>query len=186
VDKHGVPGAIVECGVLDGGTAALMAYGSAKSGRPIHLFDSWEGLPDITAQDGDSGAWVGECVGSSRRVLNVMSALKIRSERVHLHKGWFSETLTPSNVHSVGLLHIDADFYESVRLCIEHFYPRLSPGGYIQFDDYGIFAGCTQAIDDFLLTHPELRLQSVGNYAKAYFVQKPSPTQATHRNGRNQ
>ena len=44
IDARGVPGAIVECGVLDGGTAALMAYGSAKSSRKVHLFDSMAGV----------------------------------------------------------------------------------------------------------------------------------------------
>jgi O-methyltransferase len=44
IDARNVPGVIVECGVLDGGTAALMAFGSSKSERKIHLFDSWRGL----------------------------------------------------------------------------------------------------------------------------------------------
>src|SRR5688572_4855842 len=35
IDADGTPGAIVECGVLDGGTAALMAYGTRKSARSI-------------------------------------------------------------------------------------------------------------------------------------------------------
>jgi hypothetical protein len=50
VVEDGVPGAIVECGVLDGGTAALMAWGSrnARPPREVHLFDAWEGLPETT------------------------------------------------------------------------------------------------------------------------------------------
>jgi hypothetical protein len=42
-----IPGAVVECGVLDGGTAALVAWAShsADPARPVHLFDAWEGLP---------------------------------------------------------------------------------------------------------------------------------------------
>src|SRR5258708_36861389 len=44
VENNKIDGAVVECGVLDGGTAAIMAYGT--SNRAVHLFDSWEGLPN--------------------------------------------------------------------------------------------------------------------------------------------
>jgi O-methyltransferase len=43
VEELKIQGSIVECGVLDGGMAALMAYGTSGSKRPVHLFDSWEG-----------------------------------------------------------------------------------------------------------------------------------------------
>ena len=65
VEQRVLPGAIVECGVLDGGTAALMAFATAKSGRAIHLFDSWSGLPATSKEDGAAELeWVDECVGS--------------------------------------------------------------------------------------------------------------------------
>src|SRR6267142_1624601 len=46
--KNGVPGCFVECGVWRGGSAALMALAVCKSGesRDLHLFDSFEGLPE--------------------------------------------------------------------------------------------------------------------------------------------
>ena len=74
IEANNLPGAIVECGVLDGGTAALMASETAKSGREVHLFDSWQGLPKTTEKDGeDAKVWEGECVGSPSRVKKVMS-----------------------------------------------------------------------------------------------------------------
>jgi O-methyltransferase len=48
IEANKVPGAVVECGVLDGGTAALMALGTEKSGREAHLLDSWESLPETS------------------------------------------------------------------------------------------------------------------------------------------
>ena len=54
--------------------------------------------------------------------------------------------------------HIDADFYESVRYSLEYWWPRISPGGYVKFDDYGAFIGCNRAVDEFLATRPELKL----------------------------
>src|SRR5262249_46375026 len=69
IDRENTPGAVVECGVLDGGTAALMALGTTASGRDIHLFDAWQGLPQTTSLDGvASDKWVGQAVGSPHRV----------------------------------------------------------------------------------------------------------------------
>jgi O-methyltransferase len=176
IDSNSVPGCIVECGVLDGGTAALMARATADAKRPVHLFDSWAGLPQATDEDGDSGGWSGNAVGSPRRVLNIMRKLGVARERVHLHQGWFSDTFSTADIDQIALLHVDADFYESVRLCLDHWYPRLSPGGYIQFDDYDDFVGCRRAVDAFLAQTPGLRLRSDGpdgSPIKARFLQKP-------------
>jgi Macrocin-O-methyltransferase (TylF) len=49
----------------------------------------------------------------------------------------------------------------------------ISPGGFIQFDDYGAFSGCRKAVDEFLVRHRELRLQTAGDDVKAYTVRKP-------------
>ena len=56
VEVNQVEGAIVECGVLDGGCSALMAFATAASGRPVHMFDSWKGLPATTASDGEQAS----------------------------------------------------------------------------------------------------------------------------------
>src|SRR4051812_10785113 len=55
IETNNVAGALVECGVLDGGMSALMAYATAPSRRPVHMFDSWHGLPDATDEDKSSG-----------------------------------------------------------------------------------------------------------------------------------
>src|SRR6185437_15500794 len=92
IEANRVPGAVVECGVLDGGTAALIAYGTAASRRAVHLFDSWEGLPTNTEKDGDASMWAGQVVGSARRVVKVFKSLNIDSRRVTFHRGWFNLT----------------------------------------------------------------------------------------------
>ncbi len=93
IERERVPGSIVECGVLDGGGSALMAYTTRGSGRPIHMFDSWQGLPATTAADGtEASKWVGEDVGSQTRVFKIMRTLDIEPSRLHAHKGWFHET----------------------------------------------------------------------------------------------
>ncbi len=176
IEHEQIPGAIVECGVLDGGAAALMACVTASSGRAVHLFDAWEGLPQATPQDGEHAAsWTGEVVGSPARVAAVMRKLSIEPWRIMIHRGWFNETFPITNIPQIALLHIDADFYEPTKLCLDRWYPHISPGGFVQIDDYDSFAGCRMAVDEFLAGHPELTLQNFGEVplARACYFRKP-------------
>lgn len=50
----------------------------------------------------------------------------------------------------VALAHIDCDWYESVKLCLERIGPHLSPGGRMIIDDYDHYSGCRKAVDEFL------------------------------------
>jgi O-methyltransferase len=112
-------------------------------------------------------------VGSPARVVAAMRTLKIDANRINFHRGWFDQTFPKVSLPQVALAHIDCDFYEPTRLCLDKWYPVLSPGGFIQFDDYDAFLGCHTAVDEFLGTHPELRMVTVGENAKAYFIRKP-------------
>ena len=174
IERKNLKGAIVECGVLDGGTAALMAYATAQSGRTIHLFDSWSGLPTTTEKDGEaSKVWANDVVGSPKRVTAVMRRLQIAADRIVFHRGWFHESFPNVEIDRIALLHIDADFYESVKLSLETWVPRVVPGGYIQIDDYSAFIGCRKAVDEYLAAHPKLKLKTFGQHTQAYYIQIP-------------
>ena len=176
VEREGIPGSIAECGVLDGGGSAIMAYATRQSGRPIHMFDSWEGLPVATAEDGAAAMkWAGEDVGSPSRVNEVMQALHIDSSRLHVHRGWFHETFPHAvqTIDSLAMLHVDCDFYEPVLLTLETWYPKLSPGGFVQIDDYDSFSGCRKGTDKFLAAHPEVTIETWGSGGHAIYFRKP-------------
>lgn len=49
----------------------------------------------------------------------------------------------------IALLHIDGDWYASVKVCLEELYDAVVPGGFILFDDYGYWPGCKRAVDEF-------------------------------------
>lgn len=176
IDAEGIPGCLMECGVLDGGTAALTAWATlnSKPERAVHLFDSWQGLPKPTTADGRAAAkWGGDAVGSPRRVRAVMRKLGVDPQRLHLHKGWFQDTFDRVDPGSIALLHIDADFYESVRLCLERWYGFVSPGGFIQIDDYDAFSGCRRATDEFVSQIVNLGLTPIGSGGGVWFIRKP-------------
>lgn len=46
-----VPGDLVECGVMNGGSAAILAYYAKQGNRKTWLFDSFQGLPSVTKED---------------------------------------------------------------------------------------------------------------------------------------
>ena len=51
IESRGVPGTIVECGVAKAGSSiSIAAY--KNPGRCLHLFDTFEGIPEPSAKDG--------------------------------------------------------------------------------------------------------------------------------------
>jgi O-methyltransferase len=163
INRERLPGAMVECGVAQGGCAALMATTDARQGgkRRIILCDSYEGLPDPTAEDyedGKTGTHAsdlvrGSCLGTEGEVAALLfGRFKVDHTRVRLVKGWFQNTLPALSreVGAVALLRIDADWYESVKCCLQTLYDRVVPGGVVIIDDYGSCHGAKRAVDEFL------------------------------------
>ena len=170
--RRRIVGDVVECGVLDGGSAAIMAAFTQKCGKRVHLFDAWEGLPASTLEDGVlARRWVGDIVGSPRRVIEVMRLLGVDESRLVTHKGWFKDTFPVAGIPSVALLHIDCDFYEATRDCLERWFPVMSQGGIVQVDDYEDFVGSRTAVDKFLAAHPFIKLLHRGTSGKAYYFE---------------
>ena len=171
IEHDRIPGARVECGVFKGGGAAIIAASAAPT-RDVFLFDSFEGLPPPRALDGRvaleqySRGW---CAGTEDEVRAVFSALGLLGPRVHIVKGWFANTFPVTEVGPVAFLHVDADWYDSVRACLERFWDDVSPGGAVVFDDYGRWEGCTRAVDEFLAARrigPLERTGRAGHYLR--------------------
>ena len=70
-------------------------------------------------------------------------------DRVQILKGWFSDTLPKAPIEEIALLRLDGDLYDSTMDALNVLYDKVSIGGYIYVDDYGSFAGCKLAIDEF-------------------------------------
>lgn len=152
IDAQRVEGDIVECGVWNGGTAALMVLANRRDDRHVWLFDSFAGFPKPGEKDvpGTIGIQEGEWKGSLPRVKRLFAQIGLPEARTHIVPGWFKDTLPVSSIRQIALLHLDADLYDSVKLSLECFYDRLSPGGYVVLDDYGFWPGCRTAVDEFL------------------------------------
>lgn len=173
IHAEAIPGDIAECGVWSGGSLALAAlwdlqYSDSK--RIYHAFDSFEGLPPPTEEDGEvfenfnansrrknriitrKLQKTGVCIGDNAdTVRTFFHRLGIPTERSHFHVGWFQDTV-PVAAREIGplaILRIDGDWYDSTKVCLDYLYDLVSPGGYVIVDDYGCFSGCKQAVDEF-------------------------------------
>lgn len=68
----------------------------------------------------------------------------------HVHSARPSQAVVPTaEVRQIALLHLDIDRYESARVCLDHLYDKVTPGGIIQVDDYGHWAGARNALHEF-------------------------------------
>ena len=154
VTTHRIPGDIVECGTARGGSAALMGLvlKAAGAARTLWVFDTFEGIPAPTVADPDheiAALYTGDCRGGLEEVQDLFRRVGIL-DRARLVKGMFQDTLPRCDVGAIAVLHVDGDWYESVKACLDHLYDRVSPGGIIQIDDYGHWEGARKAVDEFM------------------------------------
>jgi predicted O-methyltransferase YrrM len=154
VTERKIAGAIVECGTARGGSAALLGLAMKRFNerRPLWVFDTFEGMPPPTAADPDfeiAAPYTGSCRGDLADVTRLFERLEILGD-ARLVKGRFEDTLPRNDTGAIAVLHVDGDWYESVKVCLEHLYDRVSPGGIIQIDDYGHWQGARKAVDEFL------------------------------------
>jgi O-methyltransferase len=150
--EHEIVGDVVECGTCNGGSGAILAgvVTRAKPAREIWLLDSFQGLPPASSADGkEAGKWTGYNKGTAALTLEVLQKVGADLSHVRIVPGWFSETLPSLSVDRIALLHIDADWYQSVTEVLEALFHRVSRGGFVIFDDYGYWEGCSAAWRDF-------------------------------------
>src|SRR4029453_17555059 len=70
-------------------------------------------------------------------------------EQVMFLEGWFRDTLAGAPIDRLAILRLDGDLYESTIEALEALYDKVSVGGFVIVDDYGIFPNCRKAIADF-------------------------------------
>ncbi len=154
VVERGIPGDVVECGTARGGSAALMGLTLERlaASRTLWVYDTFEGIPPPTADDPDepiARLYTGSFRGDQAEVSALFERLGILP-RSRLVKGLFQDTVPVSPVGAIAVLHLDGDWYESVKVCLDHLYDRVSPGGVVQIDDYGHWEGARRAVDEFM------------------------------------
>lgn len=144
--KHAPEGEIAECGVFRGMTAFELYK---ATGRPIHLFDSFEGLSEKTAED---------CaVGGKGTISCSLEAVKesLVGGNFRYYKGWIPDEFHKVKDLQFSFVHIDVDIYQPTCDSLDFFYPRMMKGGVIVIDDYGFrdWPGAKKAVEEMAEKH---------------------------------
>jgi hypothetical protein len=178
-----VKGDVVECGIGYGNSffeLCCLAYLENK-GRKIYGFDSFEGFPEPSEEDKSprnprKGEWNVSTVETIEMLLTEKGKIEpsfIKSN-VRLIKGFFEDSLQKYDGKSIAFLHLDVDLYNSYKVTLEYFWPKVVRGGVVLFDEYkneiDRFPGGCKAIDEFfgdLITQIEYN-----ELANRYFIVK--------------
>lgn len=137
-----LPGDIIECGSFKGGSAVNLSRLAQLTGRRLHLFDSFEGLPipkqmdrehlvlsELQFHTYEAGAYAGS-VSEVRENVRKYGVLDV----CEFHKGYFNQTL-PGFSRPLVFAYIDADLTSSVRDCLKYVWPLLQDGCYLFTDE---------------------------------------------------
>lgn len=189
-----VPGDIAELGVFRG--LGLMTWANLLESfcigdrtKTVYGFDNWAGFTALTGEDGAEIPDAGKVTGGfnpSDFKSELIRAIEIFDSdrfipwkpRVKLVDGQIEHTVPAFVTDNPGvrfsLVHFDCDLYVPTKAALGSIWPRVSRGGLLLFDEYGIpdWPGETRAVDEFLMDNPNLQLKTLtwNNVPAAYLV----------------
>lgn len=149
VIAEGIAGDFAELGVWRGNTAAALALFAARSGRELHLFDTYSGFDarDLSGPDRHRAQGFADTSLDMAR-----SAMGEFAPACHFVSGYFPESIGAEHDKlRFAAVSLDCDLYAPMKAGLEYFYPRMSRGGIFFLHDYssGHWQGARQAIDEF-------------------------------------
>lgn len=141
-------GEMAEVGVYQGCSARLISL--ASGGRPLHLFDTFAGLPE----PGDAERpFLRQ--HQYRSCIDAVRDFMADRPEVSFHQGLFPDTAAPVADRRFSFVHLDVDLKAGTRACLEFFYPRMVQGGIIMTHDYSFLDGVKEAFTEFTADKPE-------------------------------
>jgi hypothetical protein len=152
-----VNGDIAEVGVYKGGSAKLICEN--KENKLLHLFDTFEGLPDLCEIDDPKQFHKGQFLCSFENVKDYLREY----QNVRFYKGLFPLTAEPLKNKKFSFVNLDVDLYKSTLSCLEFFYPKMNRGGIIISHDYSGASGVRKAFDEFFEDKQEAIIELSGS-----------------------
>jgi O-methyltransferase len=183
IDQN-VCGDILEFGVALGGSAIVLAKTARAAARAFHGFDVFGLIPEPASEkddqkskdryktiaSGKSAGIEGDLYyGYKKNLFQDVCAsferhgIPVDGLNVTLHKGLFQETWPRYAGASVAFAHLDCDWYEPVKFCLDSLVHRLAPGGAIILDDYNDYGGCRTAANEFVAAYSGFTIEPGAN-----------------------
>lgn len=171
VSDNNIIGDIVECGVAAASNFAFMILGDKSSKNKLNRtywgFDSFEGIQlagkndteqpgigkithDVNVDEDKLLVSSGITSISKQTVINNLTNWNLY-ENVKLVEGWIQKTLTEEllkEIQNISILRLDMDIYSPTLFALERLYPKVSSGGIVIIDDWGL-EGAKKACKDY-------------------------------------
>lgn len=153
-----IPGDFLEAGICRGGAAIFMRAlqrAHEESGRRLWAVDSFRGVPpSVKEVDRSYGLEMDEShlpwlACDLATVRSNFARYDMLDANVEFLPGWLEETLPAAPIGPLALVHLDVDLYSATSDCLDLLYDKVSPGGFVMIDDYGLLACCRDAVDAF-------------------------------------
>jgi len=155
-----LPGCVVECGVYKGASfirfATFRDILESSFSRKIVGFDAFGEFPK--QDEKDDAKFIQEFEGEGGFGISVNELKDIFTyksfDNYELIRGDIVETIPEYILEhpelKIALLHIDVDVYRPSVVILNSLFEKVVRGGLIILDDYGLVAGETQAVDEFV------------------------------------
>ena len=176
---YDVPGDLVELGCFTGHSAVLIeaVIEQYAPTRELHLFDNFRMKGGVRTN-------------IKNTLLENFRTARLRLPRIH--EGTFQETVPQQLPAAIAFVHIDCGYggdtelhKQTILYCLEHIYPRMSPGAIGLLMDYydpdaktGLDCnpGVKLACDEFFGDKPEsVAVLYANDYSHGFFRKKGKP-----------
>jgi O-methyltransferase len=129
-----VPGDFVECGVWRGYCSAVIAdyLDFGRVPKTFYLYDTFDGIPSqYDAEKHDAPGY--HEAGLYESVVDRFA----RFPNVKVVRGIVPDSFAQAAPERIAFLHLDMNSSKSEIAALEVLFERVSPGGFVVFDDYG-------------------------------------------------
>jgi hypothetical protein len=144
-----LPGDFVECGVFRGFCSAVIAdyLDFERVPKRFYLYDTFDGIPPpYDTENHDAPAYHES--GLYESVVQRFS----RYPNVQVVRGIVPDSFAQAAPKEIAFLHIDMNSSKAEIAALEILFDRVSPGGFVVFDDYGWCGYAAQQVaeDEFM------------------------------------
>lgn len=158
-----VEGDFVECGVFKGFcSSVLLKYLDFQNlPRQAYLYDTFSGLPEKTSTEKERRDW-DYTMYDPEEIYNGVRTKFSSYKNVNIIRGIVPDSFEIAAPEKIALLHIDMNSEQAEMLALQHLFDRVTPGGFIVFDDFGWASNLKQMLAELAFmnerNHPILEL----------------------------
>ena len=129
--------------------------------KQLHVYDSFEGLPPKTPEDGATPCDKGASAVSIEQFTQTFKDAGVPLPVIN--KGFFGDIPDEKYPDRICFAFLDGDFYGSIMDSFKKIYHKVQPGGIILVHDYkwSNFPGVKKACECFLADKPEKDEQEI-------------------------